>query len=167
VGIIHHGKMRYEGDLDTLRASVRLVRLPAQGRRDGGPTLASSHGDEVPQREVEEAGASDLAIHRPGDSLASGEGGVVKGNAADSGAPTDAAACASATSPSQPVTSGGLILPPAFEVLRDDTRDGVRSLVLQASPSAWDTAPLPDGEISRLSLEDIFIALVGTAPAGI
>src|SRR6185503_5697969 len=32
VGIVHRGRMRYEGDLDTLRASVRSVRiaLPSQ-----------------------------------------------------------------------------------------------------------------------------------------
>jgi len=94
VGIIHHGRMYYEGDLDTLRATVRLVR-------------------------------------------------VASAQAAD------------------------FVLPVGFEILRDETRDGRRSLFLRAQPSAWDSFSHPEAEVSVLSLEDIFIALVRTGTMAI
>ena len=53
--------------------------------------------------------------------------------------------------------------PPAnFEVLRDQTNNGTQELVLNAPPAAWESLSYPGVEVSRLPLEDIFIALVGS-----
>ena len=50
-----------------------------------------------------------------------------------------------------------------FEIWRDDESDGVRSLALKGAPSAWTALELPPGaEIIPMSLEDIFIAYVGS-----
>lgn len=54
-------------------------------------------------------------------------------------------------------------LPPDFELWRDEEIDGVRTLALRAKPSAWDALVLPPGAIiEKMSLEDIFIACVGS-----
>jgi len=49
-----------------------------------------------------------------------------------------------------------------FEVLRDETAGGVRTLFLNAPPPAWENFQPGEAEVSQLSLEDIFIALVGS-----
>lgn len=117
VGIIHRGRMRYEGDLETLRSSVRCVRLSC------APPMTAS-------------------------------------------LPTDPAADPSVPPVIPPSPAAAFVVPAGFEVLRDETRDGSRTLVLNAAPAAWETFPATEAEVSRLSLEDIFIALVGTsAPA--
>jgi ABC-2 type transport system ATP-binding protein len=103
VGIIHNGKMRYEGDLTTLRASIRQVTLP---------TSASPA-----ERSVDGAGA--------------------------------------------------WTAPAGFAVLREETHDGARSMVLSASPSTWDTFACAGAQVATLTLEDIFIALAGTAVANL
>ena len=88
VGIIHQGRMRFEGALDTLLQMVRRVRLSA--------------------------GAE-------------------------------------------------FLLPPGFELWRDEQLDGVRTLALRAEPAAWDALLLPPGAtIEEMSLEDTFIACVGS-----
>jgi hypothetical protein len=92
VGIIHAGRMRYEGPLTELRDEVRRVRLAEAG--DGTP-------------------------------------------------------------------------PPGFALWRDETVDGGRTLVLRAAAAAWETAAWPGAEISRMTLEDIFIACVGASVARI
>jgi hypothetical protein len=109
--------MRYEGDLETLRASVRRFRLsctpPATTVAPADPPADPSQPPLIP--------------------------------------PSPAAA---------------FVLPPGFEMLRDETRDGCRTLILHAPPAAWETFQPVEAELSRLSLEDIFIALVGSsAPA--
>ncbi len=51
----------------------------------------------------------------------------------------------------------------AFETWRDDEYDGVRTLTFKGEPAAWDGLVLPEGaEVTRLRLEDIFIACVGS-----
>jgi ABC-2 type transport system ATP-binding protein len=103
VGIIHNGKMCYEGDLETLRESIRLVTLPVSS-----PPLP----------------------------------------------------------PGEPTTADCLV-PEGFSPLRDETRAGVRSVVLSASPHAWQSFEPNGAQIHFLTLEDIFIALVGTSVATI
>ena len=92
VGIIHAGRMRYEGPLTELRDQVRRVRL-------------AEAGDAPP--------------------------------------------------------------PPGFELWRDETIAGVRTLVLRASAEAWAAAVWPGAEIGGMTLEDIFIACVGASVARI
>jgi ABC-2 type transport system ATP-binding protein len=54
-------------------------------------------------------------------------------------------------------------LPPGFEIWRDEEIDGARLLTLRADPSAWDTFVLPpDAVFAGMSLEDRFIACVGS-----
>jgi len=91
VGIIHRGRMRYEGAIDDLREQVRRVRC------------------------AEEA---DLTM-----------------------------------------------LPAEFEIWRDEVRDGWRTLVLRADAATWDAVDFVDAEVAYLSLEDAFIACVGSAVA--
>jgi len=53
--------------------------------------------------------------------------------------------------------------PPDFELWRDEPQDGVRTLALRAAPTAWDGLALPPGAVvEELSLEDAFIACVGS-----
>ncbi|XHR31196.1 MAG: ABC transporter ATP-binding protein [Chthoniobacteraceae bacterium] len=50
-----------------------------------------------------------------------------------------------------------------FEIWRDGESDGVRSMALRGEPSAWKSVALPEGaEVLPMSLEDIFIACVGS-----
>jgi len=116
VGIIHHGQMRYEGDLQTLQASVRRVQLlvsPASA--PGAMESALKQGSSVPPPLPPEVSSVDFAA------------------------------------------------PIGFAVLRDQTRDGVRTLILNAPPAAWEAFQHPNAQVSTLTLEDIFIALVGSA----
>jgi hypothetical protein len=57
------------------------------------------------------------------------------------------------------------VLPPGFELWRDELRDGGRRLVLRADLSTWARHELGTLDVARLSLEDIFIACVGSASA--
>jgi len=88
VGIIHEGSMRFEGPLESLRTTVRRVR----------------------------------------------------------------------------VTSGvEFTPPPGFECWQDEALDGTRLWVLRAPEELWDTLVLPpEAAVERLSLEDAFIACVGS-----
>ena len=50
-----------------------------------------------------------------------------------------------------------------IEIWRDDESDGVRTLTLKGESSAWSGFQLPEsGEMMPMSLEDIFIACVGS-----
>jgi ABC-2 type transport system ATP-binding protein len=110
IGIIHQGRMRYEGDLETLRASVRQIRLS-----DTPPVIAAAPADPALPPVI------------------------------------------------APSASAAFVVPPEFELLRDETRDGFRTLILQAPPEAWEALELEGAEVNRLSVEDIFIALVGSS----
>jgi ABC-2 type transport system ATP-binding protein len=53
--------------------------------------------------------------------------------------------------------------PESFELWRDEAFDGVRTLALRAEPGAWEALALPpSATIERISLEDSFIACVGS-----
>lgn len=95
VGIIHRGRMQYEGDLKSLRDTIRQVRCDA------------------------------------------------------------------------PADHPARLVPAGFDVLRDVSEDGVRTLILRAPATRWDLWPADFGEQRPLSLEDIFIALVSGAPIAI
>lgn len=95
VGIVHRGQMQYEGDLPSLRDTIRQVRC--------------------------------------------------------------------AVPPDQPAR----LIPTGFEVLRDETEDGVRTCILRAPPAQWESWPPDFGQQQPLTLEDIFIALVSGAPIAI
>jgi len=133
VGIIHRGRMRYEGDLVALRASVRQVRLPLRP-----PTTDTGSREILPAR-----AEGDLGAPTPD-------------------APPILPDTIAALPPALPAAA--TFAPPAgFEVLRDDTRDGHRTLVLRAPAQDWESFHCAEAEVSALSLEDIFIAMVGTA----
>ena len=57
--------------------------------------------------------------------------------------------------------SAGVPLPDGFRVVTSKSADGVLTVTAQAAPDAWESLSLPEAEISRMPLEDIFIALVG------
>jgi ABC-2 type transport system ATP-binding protein len=117
VGIIHKGQMRYEGDVATLRATVRLVRVSESSAAvdSADSTTASPSGEDV-----------------------------------DSISPEQLAA----------LLAGG-----RFALLKDSREAGHRRVVLSASPEAWEEAALSLQSTSLLSLEDIFIAIVGDTTA--
>lgn len=105
VGIIHQGRMLYEGSLADLRRNVKALRQSAQ----------------------------------PGDRTT-------------------------------PLLSGGNVMPvPALPAgaqrLRDELVAGARQMTLRANPEVWEKVAVPGWEIVDLTVEDIFIALVGTSPA--
>jgi ABC-2 type transport system ATP-binding protein len=114
VGIIHQGKMRYEGDLETLRLSIRRLTMVVAEFADA--------------------------------SLAAGSTGSE----------------ANVVPPPLPFPANE-----PYEVLRDEIRDGIRRLIIQAPPAFWQTAQQSGVEVTSLSLEDIFIALVGTSVSAI
>jgi ABC-2 type transport system ATP-binding protein len=144
VRIIHNGRMRYEGDLQTLRASVRRVRLVAEQ-----PTALSAREDAAP---------INLEAVDPRADLETPVGMPAQVHSCDSMPPL----------PPLPPASTVTFAPPAgFEVLRDQSRDGARTLILNAPPALWESFHHPNSEVSLLSLEDIFIALVGCPAAQI
>jgi ABC-2 type transport system ATP-binding protein len=138
IGIIHRGKMRYEGDLDTLRKSVKMVRLPAP---------------EAPATDLSGAAAPPDNCFDPGVSPLLMEGQLP-----------------SVPAPGLPAGTPGQLrffVPQGFSVLRDEMQAGARSMVLRASPDLWQTFEIPGAEVVELSLEDIFVSLVGTPTAAI
>jgi hypothetical protein len=153
VGIIHHGQMHFDGDLETLRASVRSIRLPVCPV----PPLPAPQvpPDLVPAGPGTGQGMSDATFSPPPAAASPPPGAPpVLENAMPSGDPPTRA-----ETPPRPEP----VLPPSgFKILRDEVRGDTRSLILCAPPAAWETFEHPDARPSKLSLEDIFIALVGT-----
>jgi hypothetical protein len=49
-----------------------------------------------------------------------------------------------------------------FTVLRDDFEDP-SAMILRGEPAAWNDAPFAPSATSKLSLEDVFIAIAGEA----
>jgi hypothetical protein len=154
VGIIHRGQMHYQGDLESLRASVRLVRVRAPARELPVPPPLPSVGEtrlplsEAPPPPLDAQGFPDAAL-APAAPPILWPPVLPSGTAGPASIPLP------------------FVMPDGVKVLRDDTSDGVRSLVLRAAPSAWDTFELDGTEVSSLTLEDIFIAMVGTPAAAI
>ncbi len=127
VGIIHRGRMLYEGSLEELRASVRLVQIRVETTPPQPPPLPSRQS----VSESESPAAEPDLLVPP-------------------------------ALPSHPVTpTESPLIPAGFQILRDETQGGIRSLVLRAHPSTWENYHCANGEIHFLPLEDIFVALVG------
>lgn len=118
IGVIHRGRMLYEGDLSHLKASVRQVRL----------------------------------LVPPEDSA---------------GSDADVPALPTPSTPPTMVPTPSALLPPGFELLRRESLDGVLLLTVRAAPLLWESFAMPGAEVQTLSVEDIFIALVGTPAVAI
>jgi ABC-2 type transport system ATP-binding protein len=54
-----------------------------------------------------------------------------------------------------------------FTILRDESRDGTRSVTAQGLPEAWNSLGLQACAIEQLSLEDIFLAFAGRSPVAL
>jgi len=131
VGIIHRGHLRYEGDLETLRETVRRVRVVDDLRLPREESI----GEEGSAPATESLGVPALPIPP-------------------------------ALPPplSRTVTFAA---PAGFEVLRDERSGSGRVLVLRGSIDAWRAFPTVGVEMTAMSLEDIFIAMVGTGRVAI
>jgi ABC-2 type transport system ATP-binding protein len=129
IGIIHHGRMLYEGGLDELRASVRQVRLLKPRTGSVPPALPDNSPGPVPEL------------------------------------PPVIQPLASPAPPAPAPGSPPPVLPPGFELLRQEHAPDAWLVTARAEPSAWASLDLPEAEIASLSVEDIFIALVATPAA--
>ena len=138
VGIIHKGQLRYEGDIVTLQASVRRVRY----MEIEAPTDQQPLPDEVPTVEVAVAEAvaepAEIATVDVASPRVTDRDGQVRREFIEK------------------AESHGLT------VLRDDFEDPA-AMILRGGQDAWNNAPFTPLSISKLSLEDIFIALAGEA----
>jgi ABC-2 type transport system ATP-binding protein len=164
IGIIHHGKMRYEGDLDSLRSSVRLVRfrapIPPRIPSYLPPPLPLTPDSLVTDSSITQA--SPAVCFDPGVPPVSDLDTGVLADLANQPPPVSAL-----TSPGDTTNQLRFIVPEGFTMLRDETQEGVRSMVLRAAPASWQAFDIPGAEVCGLSLEDIFISLVGNPVAAI
>lgn len=135
VGIIHHGRMLYQGGLEELRDSVRQVRLPL-------PRTAHLILDEMHAA----AGIPPVICPDPPPQT----------SAAITSPPNAASAVRIEPAP---------LLPPGFEILRQVQDQEGLLLTVRAPRAAWGSIALPGAEVRALSVEDIFIALVATPAA--
>jgi ABC-2 type transport system ATP-binding protein len=135
VGIIHRGRMQFEGSLEALRATIRLVQVRPP-RSAEPPPLPELAGDS-PAPLVPLVGGSPQLLSEVSQRVGPALG------------PASSAALAPWTAPE------------GFEVLREEMNDGVRSLVLRAPPPAWEVLTGEGVTVQALSVEDIFVALVG------
>jgi ABC-type multidrug transport system ATPase subunit len=138
VGIIHRGKLRYDGDIETLQASVRRVRYVDFEAQTAQPLSA----DEVP---LAEASLAEAAADPP--PIATTDILTPRAQARDAQARREFIETAQ--------THG-------LAVLRDDFEDPA-AMILRGERDAWNAAPFSPSSISTLSLEDIFITLAGEA----
>ncbi len=142
VGIIHNGRLCYEGEVAALRDSVREVCHFRSGESWGAAaaceataagTVETGHADSacLLAEIVDEGGV--LPVAR-GAGLVEAAGKELWERAESSG----------------------------FVVLRDGFGEGPSSVVL-GTPQAWQDHPFQDRQVRRLSLEDIFIAMTAEA----
>jgi ABC-2 type transport system ATP-binding protein len=160
VGIIHRGRMRYEGDLADLRATVRLVRVPMLTQTSLPPPSAPATESTSLPEAIE---APPVPTPHPAEAAT-----VNTDCPAPVLATNEPPAAPSLLEPIRlPPLLQPFIVPGGFEVLRDTNDNGTRSLVLKAAAETWASFSHPEAEVSPLSLEDIFLALVGTVTAAI
>jgi len=127
--------------LDPVARREFLEIIKAQARHHGRTTLFSSHLIDEVERAADHIGI----IHR-GRMRHEGALAELREQVRRIELPPDQAFAA----------------PPGFETWRDEVRDDVRLLVLKGDSAAWDGAYWPGARIQRISLEDIFIACVGS-----
>lgn len=137
VGIIDEGVMRYEGDLDDLRAEVRRVV-------ETGPASAVGTATEPgPEPEPEFFGDGDAISETP---------------------PLPPKASEPASPPPLPVSrpTNPFEGDETYELLRDESLPDQRRYIYRCTlPDPW-SRPLPEGwKTETLSLEDIFLAYAG------
>ena len=116
VGILHAGRMRYEGSLSDLLASVRRVRVRAPTTRGDLMQWARSR-----------------------------RGAAVGGSSGTAG-------------PTQPA------FPTGARVLQEKQGAAGREWVVMAPPAAWNSDICNSAVVEAMSLEDIFISVVGAEP---
>ena len=154
IGIIEAGRMRYEGSLAELKATVRRVR-EGRGRAENGVPMVD--GAAVAPVGVGE-GAVASAVS--GDALALDVPPVL-------GAPLSmppAPAPAPAPAPGPPISVPprlAMAVPSGFELLRDESTATETVLVLRAPAERW--AAMDFGAavvVEALSLEDVFLSFV-------
>jgi ABC-2 type transport system ATP-binding protein len=143
VGIVHHGRLQYEGSVQSLRDCVRKV---VYGHPGWDSVSAAVHSGPAA------AGSSDPVVP------------------ADTAVPMIDTAADSPHAP-QPTISETrrkhvllLAQQHGFQHLRDGF-DDQPSIILRGTGTQWETAPFPPSSVSPLSLEDIFIALASKVTA--
>ncbi len=144
IGIIEAGRMRYEGSLAELKATVRRVR---EARVRAGATAISAPAGEMPPTVMQIGDVAPVLDVPP----------VL-------GAPL--------TMPPVPVPEVlvspipapprlGLAVPVGFELLRDESTEAETALVLRASAERWGTMDFGAGiVVEAMSLEDVFLSFV-------
>jgi ABC-2 type transport system ATP-binding protein len=138
VGIIHKGQLCYDGDIETLQASVRRVRyIEIETAAD-----QQSIPDEVPSADAGSPGAVAEPVEMATEDIT-----VPRAKARDAQVRREFI---------DKAESHGLT------VLRDDFEDPA-AMILRGKQDDWNGAPFTPLSISKLSLEDIFIALAGEA----
>jgi ABC-2 type transport system ATP-binding protein len=130
--------------LDPVARREFLDLITAQARNHGRTTLFSSHLIDEVERAADQVGIIHAGRMRYEGPLAELRDQVRRVRLADvSAAP----------------------LPPGFTLWRDESVEGARIVVLKATAADWAAVAWPGAEISRMTLEDIFIACVGASVA--
>jgi ABC-2 type transport system ATP-binding protein len=132
VGIVHRGKMYFEGSLEELQASVRMVQVAVPRSAEPPPLIQPPS--------------------LPGGISAPGPDSPSTPNVTAS-VPEATPALTPLPEPWSP--------PPGLQVLRDEVHNGLRSVVLRGTPQAWEAVGAESLLVRQLSVEDIFVALVG------
>jgi ABC-type multidrug transport system ATPase subunit len=155
VGIIHKGRLCYEGSIPTLRQMVRRIRME----------------DAIVAELFESATTAD----DPGRVASRAESDVIREASdaetlgADAAPLAQLVSQAASVSPSPPgVTRSQLdraLATRKFRVLREESENGTTSVVIAGPPEAWDAGAFPKEAVTTLSLEDIFIAMASEAIA--
>jgi ABC-type Na+ transport system ATPase subunit NatA len=155
VGIVHRGQMCFEGSLEDLRASIRLVRESLREPVVKPPPLPAPPPPPLPM-----VGPESLLASAPSNA----EPVAIAGTPLPTAPPSELPP----TIPEIPPTPGATTPdasswtpPPGFEVLQDEIHDGFRERVVRAETAAWESAPVNGVQVKQLSVEDIFVALVG------
>jgi ABC-2 type transport system ATP-binding protein len=187
VGIIHKGRLCYEGRIDLLRDMVRRVMVERSNDEPFVLRVAE------PVRQPESFVPCELTALRADaelDGLRSrglGDSAVVESATTDASLPIAEAVDALYDMPpvgvhaSAGVSAGDshaassncisrqrlseLLARGTFALVREQAVDGVASAVLSAPAQAWEAEPFPPDCVSRLSLEDIFIAMASESIA--
>ncbi len=147
VGIIHSGRLCYEGSVATLQESVREVsHLPTRGSSTA-PIAAAEPCATVPPERVEVGAAEPAAV------LAE----IIEETAVPSPPPPSLGPYETARQDFRKTAEAC-----GFVVMRDGFGEGPSSVVF-GTPQAWQDHPFEDRQVRRLSLEDIFISMTAEA----